>query len=547
MAASWVLGRGRSTSRPMLMGTSGMASGGHPLASQTAVRVLMDGGNVADAAVAASAVLAVARPHMTGIGGDLFCLIHLAREGRVVAVNASGPAPRAATIEYFRERGAHHIPIRGPLSVATPGGLAGWELVLARFGTMPLSHLLRYAIEYAEQGVPVSPHLAQAIEEGAREFTRFPSWAATFMPDGRPPRPGEILKQPRLASSLRAIQEGGARAFYEGPIAEAIDGTMRQEGGLLSKSDLAACKAEELEPIQIDYRGYTVYEQPPVSQGHLLLQELAIAEGFDLASLEPETAETVHLMVECKKLAFADRLRYMGDPAHVQVPLSQLLSKEYARQRRKSIDLNRAILAAAPGVMAAAGRDTTHHCVMDAQGNAITMIQSLFKSFGSGVVAGDTGIVLNNRLTNFFLDPAHPNALEPGKRTMHTLNTYMLFKDGRPFMIGGTPGADDQVQVNFQVISHVVDHGLSLQEAIEAPRWSSTPGTLPIELTDPYELSLEEGFPARTVEELRERGHAVKVVGPRSIGSTSGILLDPESGVLYGGSDPRRDGYACGW
>jgi gamma-glutamyltranspeptidase/glutathione hydrolase len=367
------------------------------------------------------------------------------------------------------------------------------------------------------------------------------------MPEGRPYRAGELLKLPNLARSLRIIQEGGADAFYRGPIADAIAAWMERAGGLLTRDDLAACQAEELEPIQIDYRGYTVYEQPPVTQGHLLLQQLAIAEGLDLAGLGPDSAETIHLMVECKKLAFADRLRYMGDPARTHVPLKQLLSKEYASMRRREVDPRRAILTAAPGAAAALGADTTHHCLMDGEGNGVTMIQSLFKSFGSGVVAGDTGITLNNRLAGFFLDQAHPNALEPGKRTVHTLNTYMLFKDGRPFVMAGTPGADDQVQVNFQVISRLLDHGMSLQEAIEAPRWSSTPGTLPSEIAGAHELKLEKGFPPAVVEELRRKGHTVIATPDRGFGSVSAVLLDPESGVLYGCSDPRRDGYAIGY
>lgn len=507
----------------------------------------MEGGNVVDAAVAASAVLAVVRPHMTGIGGDLFCLIYLAKEGQVVAINASGPAPQAATIDFFHQRGLQQIPMKGPLAVETPGCVAGWELALERFGTMPLSRLLQDAVDYAEKGAPVSFHLAQAISEGAHEFAKYADWVATFMPDGRPPRPGEILRQPNLARTLRVLQEGGAEAFYRGEIADAIAGFMEREGGLLSKEDLAACQAELLEPIQIDYRGHTVYEQPPVSQGHLLLQELAIAEGFDLARLGAESAEAVHLMVECKKLAFADRLRYLGDPAFVDVPIRQLLSKEYASKRRHSVNPNRAIITAAPGALALAGADTTYHCVMDSEGNAVSMIQSLFKGFGSGVVAGETGITFNNRLAAFFLDPAHPNALAPGKRTAHTLNSYMVFRNGRPFLVGGTPGADDQVQVNFQVICNLIDFGMSLQEAIEAPRWSCTPGTLPGETFAPYELRLEDRFPARVPAALQQKGHVVTMAPPWSFGSVKAVLMDPETGVLYGGSDPRRDGYAVAW
>lgn len=500
-----------------------------------------------DCAVAASAVLAVTRPHMTGLGGDLFCLIYLAREGRVVAINSSGPAPAGASIDFFKEKGLRHIPQQGPLSIEGPGGVAGWEAALRQFGTMPLADLLRFAVDYAEGGVPVTPNLARAIADGVHHHPHFTRWMETFAPGGRAPRAGEVLKQPNLARSLRALQEGGADAFYRGEIGRAITQAVGAEGGLLSMEDLAACKAEVGTPIQGSYRGYTVFEQPPPTQGHLLLQELALAEGFDLASMGPNSPEAVHLMVESKKLAFADRLRYLADPAFVDVPMDELVSRKYADRRREAIDRDHAIVTAAPGLLAHPGGDTTHHCVMDSEGNAVTMIQSLFHGFGSGFVAGDTGITMNNRLAAFFLDPGHPNALAPGKRTAHTLNSYMLFREDRPFVAGGTPGADDQVQVSFQVISNLIDHGMSLQEAIEAPRWSSVPGTQPQDITSVYELQMEDRFPGELVEGLKSKGHAVSLAGPWSFGSTSAVLLDPESGVLCGGADPRRDGHTAAW
>jgi gamma-glutamyltranspeptidase / glutathione hydrolase len=547
MKASWIEGTGKTTGRPTVMGTRGMVSSGNSLASQAGLRVLMDGGNVVDAAIAASAVLSVVRPHMTGIGGDLLCLIYLAREGRVVAINSSGQAPKAATIDYFRSHGHSYVPMDGILSVETPGCVAGWDAALKQFGTMSVSDLLQPAIDYAENGTPVTINLSRVIEESVGSFSRLPGWMETFTDGGRPLRPGELLKQPKLGRSLRAIKEGGADAFYRGEVAEALVSFMEKEDGLLAREDLAACRPEVLDPIQIDYRGYTIYEQPPISQGHLLLQELAIAEGFDLASMGAQSADAIHVMVEAKKLAFADRLRYLGDPSFVDVPMSRLLSKEYAAKRRKSINPSRAIVAAAPGALAAMGTDTTYHCVMDAEGNAVSMIQSLFKPFGSGVVAGETGMVLNNRLAAFFLEPTHPNALAPGKKTIHTLNTYMVFKDGRPYVVGGTPGADDQVQASFQVLTNLLDFGMSLQESIEAPRWSSTPGTSPGETTAPYELRLEDRFPAEVVESLRKRGHTVKMTGPWSIASMKAVMMDPETGVLYGAADPRRDGYSAGW
>lgn len=547
MKASWIEGTGKPTGRPTVMGTRGMVSSGNSLASQAGLRVLMDGGNVVDAAIAASAVLAVARPHMTGVGGDLFCLIYLAREGRVVAINSSGPAPAAATIDFFRERGYSRVPMDGVLSVETPGCVAGWDTALKRFGTMSLADILKPAVYYAENGVPVTINLSRVIGESARTFNKSAHWMETYTDDGRPLRPGELLKQPNLARTLSAIREGGTDAFYSGEIAEALAAFMEKEGGLISREDLASCHSEVLEPIQIDYRGFTIYEQPPISQGHLLLQQLAIVEGYDLAAMGAHSADAIHVMAEAKKLAFADRLRYLGDPSFVDIPMKRLLSREYAATRRKSIDLDHAILAAAPGALAAAGTDTTYHCVMDSEGNTVSMIQSLFKPFGSGVVAGETGIVLNNRLGAFFLNPEHPNALAPGKKTIHTLNTYMVFRDGRPYMAGGTPGADDQVQASLQVLTNLFDFGMGLQEAIEAPRWSSTPGTSPGENTTPYELRVEDRFPASVLDDLRRRGHVIKPIAPWSIASVKAVMMDPETGVLYGGADPRRDGYSAGW
>lgn len=547
MTAWWVEGNGRQTGRPMIMGARGAVSSGHPLASQAGLKVLMEGGNVVDAAVAASATLAVVRPHMTGLGGDLFCLIYLAREGRVVAINASGAAPAAATIELFRKQGHSQVPLSGPMAIETPGCVAGWQVALQNFGTMPLSRLLDSAIRYAEDGYPVTPHLSQTIAECMTQFKGSTPWHSIFAPNGRAPRAGEMLRLPKLARTLRTVQEGGAEAFYRGQIAEEMAAAIQKAGGLLSMADLAGCRAEQLEPLRIDYRGYTVYEQPPVSQGHILLQELAMAEGYDLASMGQESAEAIHLMVECKKLAFADRMRYLGDPAVGQLPMQQLLSREYAESRRREIGPNRSMEAATPGVLAVSGGDTTYHCVMDSEGNAVSMIQSIFKPFGSGVVAGETGITMNNRLAGFFLDPEHPNALAPGKRAAHTLNTYMLLHEGRPLMAGGTPGADDQVQVNFQVISNVIDHHMNIQQAIEAPRWSSTPGTMADEIGQAYELRLESRFPAEVVEGLRARGHVVRVSPPWSFGSEKAVLLDPESGTVYAAADPRRDAYAACW
>ena len=537
------------SARPTIVARNGLVASGNPLASQAGLRMLQNGGNAVDAAITASAVSAVTRPFATGIGGDLFALVYLARERKVYAINASGPAPRRANRELFAERGLDIIPQRGPLSIGTPGGVAGWELAAQRFGTRSLDVLLEAAIEYAEQGYPTSSGLAEATAEGMSQVGDQPGWRETFQRDGRPLRTGEMISFPHLAESLRAIAEGGADEFYRGPLARRLAAGVQQAGGLLTPEDLESCRAEILEPIVGSYRGYTVYEQPPVSQGIILLLELAILEGFDVAAMGILTSESIHHAVEAKKIAFASRLNWYGDPSWCTNPNETVLSPDFVARCRQSMDPNRAAERIELPILAGVGADTTFLTTGDREGNFVAMIQSLYSSWGSGVIAGDTGILMNNRLSAFFLDPSHPNALEPGKRTIHTLNTYMLFRDGRPFLIGGTPGADNQVQINLQVISNIVDHGLDIQEALEVPRWSSVPGTAPWgrPYETPYALELEEGVPSEAEDGLRQRGHAIRRIPRWSIGSSKLLMIDQQSGALLGAGDPRREAYAVGW
>jgi len=535
--------------RPIIVASNGLVVSGSPLASQAGLRVLQNGGNAVDAAVAASAVSAVARPWATGIGGDLFALIYLKRENQVHAINATGPGPRRATRELFGERGLDIIPQFGPLAVETPGGVAGWELAISRFGTRPLAALLEAALDYAADGYPASPGLVQAVLGGELTVAHQPGWRQTFMPEGRAPRVGETMRFPSLARSLRAIAEGGADEFYRGTLARRLASETQAAGGLLEVGDLADCRAELVEPICGRYRGYLVYEQPPVSQGVVLLLQLAILDGFDLSSMGHLSAEAVHHMVEAKKLAFEARLRWLGDPAWRDNPLDAMLSPEFVEQCRRSIDRRQAAERVEMPLLASVGADTTFLATADREGNVVAMIQSLYSAWGSGVVAGDTGILLNNRLSGFFLEPEHPNRLEPGKRTIHTLNQYMLFRAGRPFLAGGTPGADDQVQVNQQVISSVIDYGMNIQDAVEAPRWSSTPGTVPWSrpAETPYALRLEQNVPTALATGLAERGHEIELVPVWSIGSGKLIMVEPSSGALLGAGDPRREAYAVGW
>ncbi|MFN0070317.1 MAG: gamma-glutamyltransferase [Chloroflexota bacterium] len=532
--------------RPTIMGTHGVVCSGHYLASQAGFDVLQRGGNAMDAALAASGVLTVVRPHMTGIGGDLFLLYYDAATQAVRAINAAGPAPAAATITAYRERGMQTVPAKGVFAVETPGCVAGWQMAVDQFATQPLRELLQPAIQVARDGFPMYASLNEAINDSLR-FLNEPA-SAVYAPEGQPIRVGHVLRNTRLAESLQAIAEGGADAYYRGSIARRVSAYFQAEGGLLSEADFNACQAEEVVPIQTTYRGHTVWNQPPVSQGHILLEMLNIVEGFDLAALGWNQPETIHLMVEAKKIAFADRLRFSGDfRAGIHTPLERLLSKEYADEARGWIDPRHA-MAQAPRLreLAQSGGDTTLVTVMDEHGNAVALIQSLFNPFGSGVMAGETGIMMNNRLSGFWLQDGHPNALAPGKRTMSTLNSFIVTRNGVLFMSGGTPGGDQQVQTNLQMLSNVIDFGMDPQQAAEATKWHSTPGTIEREQEQSYQLHVEPRLPAWVREELEQRGHSICLDDDWSVGSHKVIVKHLESGAMMAGASPSRDAYAVG-
>jgi len=533
--------------RPNVMGRNGLVASGHPLASQTGIRVLVAGGNAVDAAIATAAALGVVEPHRSGTGGDGFILIYWAETGAVMGVNATGAAPLAATRKLYLEMGG--IPQIGMRSVSVPGLVDGWLLTHDRCGVLQLSQVLEPAISLSEDGFPVGHQLAAVLERKNQHFASDPYTRAVFTRDGRPLHPGEILYQTNLGSTLRKIAAEGRDAFYEGEIAAEIADFNRKYDGLLTERDLADHHARWDEPIHTNYRGCEVYEMPPNSSGHVLLQELNIAELFDILSMRCNTAESIHVMVEAKKLAFADRERYVADPDWIDIPLRGMLSKAYAVRQAEGIDLERA----APEV--AAGdpepfEDTTCFCVVDRWGNAVCMLQSLQTLFGSLLIAGNTGIVLNNRMTYWHLDPEHPNCLMPGKRVRHTMNPVIVTRDGQPFLVCGTPGGDTQVQTNLQVISHIVDSSMTPQEAVEAPRWRHQQRRM--ESTGEHggkdALHLEGRFSEEVREGLARKGHHLRVLedwgGP---GSAQVILIDPDSRAFIGGADPRRDGYAVSW
>ena len=533
--------------RPSVMGNNGLVAAGHPLASQAGIAKLMAGGNAIDAAVATAAALGVVEPAASGVGGDGYLLIYTADTGKVSAVNATGAAPSAATREFYLERGG--IPMRGILSVSVPGLVDGWLVAHERHGLLGLERVLEPAVTLCENGFPVSHKLSGSLNARTSDFASDPVTRGVFTRDGRPFAPGDVLRQRDLGATLRRVAAEGRAALYEGDIAEAIVAFSRSRGGLLAMEDLANHRAGWADPIHTTYRGHTVYEMPPNSSGHILLQELNIVERFDLQSLGCNTAECVHLMVEAKKLAFSDREVFVADPDWLDIPLGGLLSKSYAEEQARRIDPDRAATDV-PAGRPEAHEDTTCFCTADRWGNAVCVLQSIQSGFGAGLIAGNTGILLNNRMTYWHLDEDHPNCLMPGKRVRHTMNPVIVTRDNRAVLVCGTPGADTQVQTNLQLITHILDFGMTPQEAVEAPRWRSLQN--PMESTVPHTcedvLQLEGRFSQNVREGLARRGHDLRILGDwDGPGSAQAIRMLPETNTLVGGSDPRRDGYAVAW
>lgn len=536
------------TWRPLAIGRRGAVASGHPQASLAGLDVLRAGGNAADAAVTVATTLGVVEPAMSGVGGDGFYLYYSAREQRGWVVNATGPAPRAAT----RDRYPNGIPPLGVMTASVPGAVDGWLTLHERFGTRPRREVFQRAIEIAREGFGVTRrYLAFTDQPSIEAMARDPRASVTYLRDGRPPEVGDWLTMLDLARTLEAIAEGGRDAFYGGEIGRRLADFCQANGGLIAREDMAEYRCEVQDPIGIDYRGYRVLEAPPNSTGFTLLQELKVAEQFDLQALGLLSADLVHTLVEIKKLAFEDRERHCADPRFVDVPLDELLSEAHARKLAAQIDPKRAASRPSPWARSTAGvagdGNTTYFCVVDGEGNAVSGIQSINGLFGSCVVAGDTGILLNNRMRYWHLYPDHPNALEPGKRVRHTMNPPLVLKDGEVYLVQGTPGADAQVQTNLQVITAILDFGLDPQQAVEMPRWRSyQPG---MEANWPHTISdhlvVEDRFPAEVRAELERRGHTLDVVGPLEGGcNAQAILRLPESGALLAGSDPRRDAAA---
>ena len=521
--------------RSVVMSTRGMVATSQPMATQAGLAVLQDGGNAMDAAIAASAVLCVTEPQATGIGGDCFLLYHDARSGKLYGLNGSGRAPARATPEEFERRGLMQVPELGILSAIVPGAVHAWQTALDRFGTRRLEELLQPAIAFAEDGYAVTPVVSKAWSNNVAALMPHAESRRDFLVQGQAPAVGTIHRQPRLAQSLRHIAREGRDAFYSGVLAEEIVAFSHAHDGLLELEDFANYRSEWVEPIFTDYRGRRVYEIPPNGQGITALMALNILERVDVGGLPHLSADHLHLFIEAFKLAVAERDEYVADPAFHRLPVAEMLSKEFAAAQYARIDPQRA--ARYPVVSGLRSqRDTVYLSVVDRDRNAVSFINSLYYPFGSGVVAGDTGILLQNRGAGFVLDPGHYNCIAPRKRPLHTIIPGMVYHDGEPQLSFGVMGGDYQAMGHVYLLSNWIDFGMDLQEAIDAPRFWPSAGV----------VALERPIPEAVFKALQQRGH---VVGRSelSMGGAQAIYIDAQNGVLHAGSDPRKDGCALGY
>ena len=535
------------TGRPATLAYRGMVTSPHTLASQAGVAILQAGGSAVDAAIAAAAVLSVVYPHMTSLGGDAFWLIHDARTGAVRSLEAAGRAAAAATLDWFAARGLREIPVRGilPATLTVPGAVDGWYQAHASHGRLPLATDLAAAVGYARDGFPVTQRLSQWIARSADVLAADPAAARIFLAHGASPAAGRRLTNPDLARTLERAAEGRA-GFYEGETAREMARHAREHGGFYTERDFAAQRAKWGTSIHATYRGVTIHETPPPSQGVSVLQALRLLEPWEIGALPFLGPDHVHLLVQAKQIAFHDRDRLVADPEFSPVPVERLLSRAYADERRVLMDPKRALPWDRVPSSGSLTGDTVYVAAVDADGNAVSLIQSLYFGFGSGVVAGSTGVVLQNRGAYFSLHPAHPNRLEPGKRPLHTLIASLAFKDGRLWQVVGCMGADGQPQIHLQVYTALIDFGLDIQQAVEAPRWLAGR----FALGDAREvLNMEGRFAPTTVAELARRGHEINrwEAWNELAGHAHGITIDPGSGARVGGADPRSDGAAIGY
>ena len=546
--------------RSPLLAANGVAATAQPLASQIAVDILKAGGSAVDAAIAANAALGLMEPTGNGIGGDLFAIIWDPETEQLYGLNASGRSPQGLSLEELRERVGEDgsIPSHGSLPVSVPGAVDGWFEMHDRFGRLPMSQVLAPAIAYAEDGFPVTEVIAYYWELNRRSHERrfeegmieeIANTRATYWSDGAAPVAGDVFRNPDLAQTYRVLAEGGREAFYEGDIAETIDAYMRRIGGFLRAEDLAAHTSEWIEPVSVDYRGYTVHELPPNGQGIAALQMLAVLEDYDLAAMGFGSADSLHVQIEAKRLAFEDRARFYADPDFAPAPVKALVSDAYADERRALIDMAVARAEVAHGDPAALERgDTTYLTVADKDGMMVSLIQSNYRGMGTGLSPDGLGFMLQDRGELFSLEDGHANVYAPAKRPFHTIIPAFVTKDGAPWMSFGLMGGGMQPQGHVQILVNMIDYGMNVQEAGDAPRWRHDGSTEP---TGPAadaigEVRLESGYATETVAELQARGHVISL-GDGGFGGYQAIVRDPETGVYSAASEMRKDGAAIGY
>jgi len=548
------------TTRSEVIARHGMAATSHPLATQIALEILREGGSAVDAAIAANAALGLMEPTGNGIGGDLFAIVWDADKKALSGLNASGRSPQSLTLQYFRDNGYAAIPPLGPLPVSVPGTVDGWFELHERYGRLPMTQVLAPAIRYAREGFPVTEVIAYYWQRSVPRLSRYPGFADIFAPGGAAPEKGDVFRNPALADTYQKIAEGGRDVFYKGDMARAIAAYMAENGGFLSYDDLASHDSEWVEPVSTNYRGYEVFELPPNGQGIAALQMLNILEGFDITAMGFGSAEYVHALVEAKKLAFEDRARFYADMDFADVPVARLISKEYAAERRGLIKPTRAARSYPAGDERLEQGDTIFLTTADADGNMVSLIQSNYRGMGSGMTPAGLGFILQDRGELFSLEDGHPNVYAPGKRPFHTIIPAFVSKDGKPWLSFGVMGGAMQPQGHVQILVNLIDFGMNLQEAGDAPRvrhgGSSQPANETLaggafrstnqRMSDGGIVYLETGFPLETVNKLSSMGHRLGS-DPGGFGGYQAIMRNHSQGVYYGASESRKDGHAAGY
>ena len=548
MAADRVTGETFAT-RSEVIAPEAMAATSHPLATQIALDTMRRGGNAIDAAIAANAALGLMEPTGNGIGGDLFAIVWDAESQKLYGLNASGRSPRSLTLEWFLEQGHESIPSYGPLPVSVPGAVDGWFELHGRFGQLPMTDILQPTIDYARRGHPVHATIAHYWAVAVDRLGKYPGFTEQMTIDGRAPRKGELWRNPNLADTLEALAKEGRDAFYKGDIARSIADYMQANGGFITYEDLASHESQWVEPVSTNYRGYDVWELPPNGQGIAALQILNIIEQYDVSEMGFGSADHVHLFLEAKKLAFEDRARFYADPAYMDVDVERLVSKEYARERRALIDMGKAARSFPHGDPAVLREgDTIYLTTADGEGNMVSLIQSNYRGMGSGMTPPGLGFVLQDRGELFTLEPGHPNSYAPGKLPFHTIIPAFITRDGKPWISFGLMGGGMQPQGHAQIVMNLVDFGMGLQEAGDAPRIHHTGSSEPTgsSMENGGIVNLETGFDYAVIRELMARGHRIQYArGP--YGGYQAIMKHPEFGTYLGASESRKDGHAAGY